>query len=295
MPEHALELPADGGSLSGTLLLPDGVGPFDVAVLIAGSGPTDRDGNNPLLPQPCDSLKLLARALAARGIASLRYDKRGVGASRYPGLQESALRFEHLVDDAVAFSVHLLQEARFARLVLVGHSEGGLVAMLAAEAAGAAAVASLSAAGQPAATLMLNQIARALPAAQAEAAHQALLSLQAQQPVAEVPDEFFLLFRPTVQPYLMSWFRHDPASVAAALPLPLLLVHGELDPQVEASHARLLHAARPDARLRIVEDMDHLLAVGEDVARGAAIVADEVVALLAATASPAPSPHPAAR
>lgn len=280
MPEHALELPTQGGFLSGTLLLPDGRGPFDVALLIAGSGPTDRDGNNPLQPGPCDNFKLLARALAARGIASLRYDKRGIGASSCPGLQESALRFGHMVDDAVAFSAHLSQDARFERLVLVGHSEGGLVAMLAAEAARAAAVASLSAAGQPAATLMLNQIARALPATQAEAAHQALLSLQAQQPVAEVPDEFFLLFRPEVQPYLMSWFRHDPAEVAAALRVPLLLVHGAADPHLEVAQVRLLHAAQPAARLRIVDGMDHLLAVEGRVAEGAEAVATEVLAWL---------------
>src|SRR5690242_17860196 len=82
MAEHELALPTAWGQLSGTLLLPEGEGPWPVALLVAGSGPTDRDGNSALDGLPLDSLKLLARGLAGRGIASLRYDKRGVGASR---------------------------------------------------------------------------------------------------------------------------------------------------------------------------------------------------------------------
>src|SRR5678816_1071136 len=104
MAERELELPTPWGKLSGTLVLPEGAGPWPAALLIAGSGPTDRDGNSPLLEEPVDNLKRLAQALAARGIASLRYDKRGVGGSSYPGLSEEALRFEHLVDDAVVLA-----------------------------------------------------------------------------------------------------------------------------------------------------------------------------------------------
>src|SRR5690606_26762440 len=96
MPELEIALATPWGRLCGSLVLPDGAGPWPAALLVAGSGPTDRDGNSPLLPEPCDNLKLLAQALAGRGIASLRYDKRGIGDSHYPGLREDALRFEHL-------------------------------------------------------------------------------------------------------------------------------------------------------------------------------------------------------
>src|SRR5687767_4873718 len=123
MPEQVIELPTSWGKLCGTLLLPDGAAPWTGVLLVAGSGPTDRDGNNPLLPAPIDNIKRLAQALAERGIASLRYDKRGVGASTYPGLSEEVLRFEHLVDDAVLLAEHLRRDPRVARIVLVGHSE----------------------------------------------------------------------------------------------------------------------------------------------------------------------------
>lgn len=284
MPEQTFELSLPWGTLSGTLLLPEGSGPCTAALLIAGSGPTDRDGNNLLVPVPIDNLKLLAQALAARGIASLRYDKRGVGASAFPGLKEEELRFDHMVDDAVACAAELRQDARFDRLLLVGHSEGGLVALLAAPHAQAGAVVSISAAGMPAGELMRIQVARGLPAEQAERAIEGLRSLEAQQPVEQVPDEFFLLFRTTVQPYLMSWFRHDPARLLAGLTVPVLLVHGAADAQVPAEHARLLHAARADARLCIVDGMDHAMAVEGDYTRGVAVAAEEIGALLAQAA-----------
>jgi uncharacterized protein len=280
MAEHQLELPTAWGKLSGTLLLPEGAGPWPAALLVAGSGPTDRDGNNPLLPAPLDNLKRLALALAARGIASLRYDKRGVGASSYPGLSEEVLRFDHLVDDAVALAEWLRADQRIARVSLIGHSEGALIAALAAEDARAQALVSIAGAGQRASALMRGQIQGQLPRDIADPALGVLQALEAQQPVEDVPDALVLLFRPTVQPYLMSWFRHDPASVLAELSVPVLLVQGTADPQVGLDQVRALQAARPDARLKIVDGMDHLLAVEGDIAGGTQVVAEEVAAWL---------------
>lgn len=276
MPEHAIALPTPWGELCGTLLVPEGPGPWTAALLVAGSGPTDRDGNNPLLPAPIDNLKRLAQALAARGVASLRYDKRGVGQSVYPGLSEEKLRFEHLVDDAVAWAEHLAADPRIARVVLVGHSEGALISALAAEDAQAAAVVSVAGAGSRASALMRAQIQGTLPDDLSQPALVALDALERQQPVEDVPDALVLLFRPTVQPYLMSWFRYDPPEVLGELEVPALVVHGTADPQVGVEHARLLHAAKPDARLVIVDGMDHLLSVDGDIARGTEALAQHV-------------------
>ena len=276
MPEHELALPTAWGQLAGTLLLPDSRGPWPAALLIAGSGPTDRDGNNPLLGTRIDNLKRLAHALAARGIASLRYDKRGVGASVYPGLSEDALRFEHLVEDAVALTGLLAQDDRISRIALVGHSEGALIAALAAQDAQAQAVVSIAGAGSRASTLMRRQMADHLPQDIAQPAFAALDALEAQQLLQEVPDELFLLFRPTVQPYLISWFRHDPPAVLADLQLPVMVVHGSADVQVGVEHAQWLQAGKPDARLEIVAGMDHLMGVEGDTRVGADVVGGAV-------------------
>ena len=280
MPEQVLELPTPWGRLAGSLLLPEGAGPWPAVLLIAGSGPTDRDGNNPLLPAPIDNLKGLAQGLAARGIASLRYDKRGVGGSIYPGLSEQALRFEHLVDDAVLLARQLAADGRIGRVSLMGHSEGALVAALAAPAAGAEAVVSIAGAGSRASTLMRRQIQGHLPADIAEPALAALDALESEQLVADVPETLVLLFRPSVQPYLISWFRHDPPRVLAALHVPVLLVHGSADAQLGVEHARLLQAGRPDAKLEIVDGMDHLLSVRGDIPAGTGKVAATVAAWL---------------
>ena len=119
------------GAIEGTLLIPDNVERPPVAVLIAGSGPTDRDGNGPTI-NPA-TLKKLAQQLALRSIASLRYDKRGSRTWDSTFGSPEDFRFAHFVDDAAAFAAHLRADGRFAKLILIGHSEGALVACLATQ------------------------------------------------------------------------------------------------------------------------------------------------------------------
>src|SRR5207247_8644900 len=103
-----------------------------LALLLACPGPTDRDGHTPLLPGKNDSLKLLAEGLAARNLASLRYDKRGIGESVGAGRNESRLRFENYIDAAAAWGPRLREDKRFSSLLIVGHSEGSLIGVVAA-------------------------------------------------------------------------------------------------------------------------------------------------------------------
>jgi alpha-beta hydrolase superfamily lysophospholipase len=250
-------------------------------LLIAGSGPTDRNGNNALLPVPIDNLRLLAEALATRGVASLRYDKRGLGASAYPGLSEEALRFDDLVHDAVLLAQLLADDARIRRVALAGHSEGALIATLAAASAPVQAVVSIAGAGFRASDLIRQQLADKLPQDSADAAQQALAALERGERLEDVPDELILLFRPSVQPYLISWFREDPAEAIARLQQPVLIVQGARDAQVDVAQAQRLHAAQPQARLRVMEGMDHLLALDGNIAAGAKQVATEMADWLA--------------
>jgi pimeloyl-ACP methyl ester carboxylesterase len=256
------------GTLSGTLELPAACGPLAVALFHAGSGPTDRAGNSVALPGRNDSLKLLAEALAERGIASLRFDKRGIGKSAAAGpASERDYHFATLVDDATRWITGLGQDARFGRVVVVGHSEGSLIGMVAAQRGGTRGFVSLEGPGRPAGQVLREQLARSVPASTAAAAEPIIAALEAGREVPGVPRSLIALFRPEVQPYLIEWFAYDPAREIGKLAVPALVVQGTTDLQVSTTDARLLAAGKPGAELVIVEGMNHVLKAAEgDVA-----------------------------
>ncbi|QLF94646.1 alpha/beta fold hydrolase [Pseudomonas sp. ABC1] len=247
------------GTLYGTLLLPKRDYPVPIALIIAGSGPTDRDGNNPQAHS--DTLKKLAYALARQGVASLRYDKRGIAASRATAVDERQLSLEGYVEDALSWSRTLKADPRFGPLLLVGHSEGALIASLAAPRSGATALISLAGSGRPIDQLLREQLQGRLPPPLLASAGYLLDELKAGRQVPEVPDTLDALFRPSVQPYLISLLRQDPARAMANAGVPTLIVQGLNDIQVQAADARRLHAARPDAQLSLIEGMNHMLRI----------------------------------
>ncbi len=251
-------------TLHGTLLLPDGGDAATVpgVVIVAGSGATDRDGNSRLGQNALknDSLKMLANGLAARGIASLRFDKRAIGASRVAGLDEATLRFGTYVADAVKWTALFAAEPRIARVVLIGHSEGALIATMAAQITEVAGVVTIAGAGEPAAAVLRRQFhSGSLPAGLVGPAEATLDSLVAGKLVAEPPAQLLALFRPSVQPYLMSWLPLDPATELAKLTVPVLVVQGTTDVQIGEGDAKLLAAARPGIRLALIPGMNHVL------------------------------------
>jgi hypothetical protein len=254
------------GRLYGTLELPATPGPFPVALIIAGSGPTDRDGNTALLPGRNDAMKLVAEALAGAGVAPLRYDKRGIGESRDAGFEEADLTFDQAVDDAVRWLRMLEDDARFTGTLVVGHSEGSLVGMLAAGRAEASAFVSLEGAGRPAADVLRSQLRVQLPAELMDEVDAVVRDLETGRTVATLPPGIAAvpqvgqaLFRQSVQPYLVSWFRHDPALVLAALDIPSLVVQGTTDLQVPVEDGERLAAAGKRTTLARIEGMNHVL------------------------------------
>ncbi len=258
--QRPIELDTGSGVLYGTLLRPKTENAVPVALIIAGSGPTDRDGNNPMAGRN-DSLKKLAQLLARNGIASLRYDKRGIAASQEAGTDERQLSIELYARDAAAWGQRLKQDPRFSRLILIGHSEGALIASLAADAAGADALVSIAGSARPIDQLLRDQLQNRLPPPLLAQSDALLTSLRAGQQVAEVPQALEVLFRPSVQPYLISLFRQDPAQAFGRLRVPALILQGSHDIQVSVSDAEQLKAARPDAQLAIVEGMNHMLRI----------------------------------
>ena len=270
--DSPITLNTAGGALHGSLLLPAAVTPaapatpatpaaakVPVVLIIAGSGPTDRDGNSAGLPGPNHSLKLLAQGLAAGGWASVRYDKRGVAASAAAGPREADLRLDHYVQDAAAWLRLLRADGRFGPLVVLGHSEGSLIAMLAAKDVAVDGLVSLAGPAAGAANVLRAQLAGRLPPPLAARNEALLLALERGETVVDVPPELAALYRPSVQPYLISWFRHVPQSVLATLKMPIQVLQGDTDLQVTVADAQALQQARPGTELVIVAGMNHVL------------------------------------
>jgi len=252
-----VELNTATGTLFGSLDLPTTRGPWPVVLVIAGSGPTDRDGNQPQMKN--DSLRLVGKALAAHGIAALRYDKRGIAQSAAAGAVEENLRFENYFDDAVAWVKQLRADKRFNKVLILGHSEGSLIGILAAKQVPLDGLVSVSGSGRELATLLRDQLKRNLPANLFDQSSHMIDELVAGRRVKDVPPELVMLFRPSVQPFLMTWLKYDPAREIAGLNTPILVVQGTTDLQTSVEDAKLLVASNKNARLVTIENMNHVL------------------------------------
>ncbi len=275
----AVFLTTSTGKIHGTQLVPKSLSganrPQPVVLILAGSGPTDRNGNSTLLPGANNSLKMLAEGLADRGIASVRYDKRGVGASISAGSQEADLRFENYVDDAAAWIRQLQADRRFSSVTVIGHSEGSLIGMLAAKKTRANGFVSIAGPARNAADLLGDQLRPQLPKDLFSESEKILNSLRRGQTVATIPNQLQILYRPTVQPYLISWFRYTPSQEIKGLTMPVLITQGTTDIQVPVAEAKALKLAKPQGELVIVEGMNHVLkAVPLDPAQQTAAYSD---------------------
>jgi len=256
--EIDVAIPAEGGMLAGTLTMPAGDTVVPGVLLLAGSGPTDRDGNQPGLRN--DMLRWLARGLGERGIATLRVDKRGIGESAAAGGDESALRFARYVADARIWHRFLAGQPRIGGTFLAGHSEGALIAMATARDEPVNGLVLLASPGTPLGTVLGRQLdAAGLPPPLLDRANLIIGSIERGEVVRNVPGELAPIFRPSVQPYLASLFAIDPVEALAATGAPALVVHGTHDLQIEAADAERLQAARPGVVLVMLDGVNHVL------------------------------------
>lgn len=249
-------------TLDGTLTLPKSSGkPVPVVLLITGSGPTDRDGNSGASLKT-NAYKLLADSLAQQGIAVARYDKRYSGTNLKTALTTLARdkrRFSDNVSDALGFIRQLQADKRFASVVVAGHSEGSLVGMLAAKQANVSKFISIAGAGRNIADVMKEQLKAAVGDTLRTLSYKILDSLRAGFVVNKVNPFLLSVFPPGIQPYIISWMKYDPAVEIRRYAGPVLIINGERDIQVPVSEAQLLKAARPDAKLVLFDQMNHIL------------------------------------
>ena len=246
-----------GGSISGTLSVPKNApAKLPVVLIIAGSGPTDRDGNN-TLGVNCNTYKMIAGALGKNGIACLRYDKRMIGKS-INSTKEKDLRFEDYADDAIALIKLLHDDARFSKIIVLGHSEGSLVGMLSAVDEPVNAFISVAGAGDRIDKILTVQT-KDQPDFIKDGLRSIMDSLKRGKFTDKVDPALYSLMRPSVQPYMLSWMRHDPTIEIKKLKIPILIVQGTTDIQVTIGDAEKLKKAKSDATLLIIPGMNHVL------------------------------------
>jgi len=294
--ERPLTAPGPQGSLAGTLA--DAGKGTPVVLIIPGSGPTDRDGNNPL-GVAAAPYRLLAEGLAKRGVSSLRTDKRGMFGSKPAIADANKVTIADYAADARAW-VASARSATGAKCVwLLGHSEGALVALAAGQRPdGICGIITVSGPGRKLGAVMREQLkANPANAPILAPAFAALDSLEAGKSVdpAAIPAPLQPLFNAAVQPFLMDLLAQDPAKLAASLKVPLLIVQGDKDIQVGVADAKLLAAAQPRAELAVLSGVNHVLKVpaGDDRAANLATYADpslpiaaSVVEAIASTVKP---------
>jgi pimeloyl-ACP methyl ester carboxylesterase len=227
---------------------------LNLVILIAGSGPTDRNGNQMGLAN--NSLKLLAEALANNGIAVYSYDKRIFAQMASGKLDEASLSFDNFIDDAKAVIQYFKNQKKYHNITVAGHSEGALIGMVAAN-GNADAYISIAGAGRPIDEVLLEQIGKQAPFLKEEV--QKNLETLKSGSTFELKNQMLAsLFRASVQPYMISWIKYNPQTEIKKLQIPTLLINGDKDIQVSVQDAQLLQQAKQNAQLHIIPNMNHV-------------------------------------
>jgi len=245
------------GELSGSLIAPQGVMKFPLVILLPGSGPTDRNGNN-AMGVTANSYRLLAEALAKQKIATLLIDKRGISASAKALKQEDSIRFEDYVNDAVEWKKFIETDPRITKVYMAGHSEGSLVGMLAAEKTKVAGYISIAGPAKSIDKIIVGQLQKQAPFI-APMADSLFNRIKNNQPLDSIPGPMNALLRKSIQPYMASWMKYTPCTEIAKLNVPVLILQGSTDIQVDAAEANALKECQPKAELHIIQGMNHIL------------------------------------
>jgi pimeloyl-ACP methyl ester carboxylesterase len=256
--ENPVALETSTGKLMGTLTTPLHFTKGPILLMIAGSGPTDRDGNS-IVGVKANYLKQIAHEISNSNIASLRFDKRGIGASKLALTKEEELTFDNMVNDVKGWIQFINKDKRFDQIIIAGHSEGSLIGMLAAK-KNVDKYISISGPGKPANEILKEQLENQTTAIK-ETAFPIIDSLSQGFLVKKVHLMLFSLFRPSVQPYLISWFKYDPSKEIASLSTPTLILQGDNDLQVSVNDAELLFEAKKNSKKIIIPNMNHVLKI----------------------------------
>lgn len=240
--------------VDGTLLLPNKIDKPNLAIIIAGSGPTDRDGNQNLLKN--NSLKKLAERLSENGIATFRYDKRIVKQMRQGNIDYN-ISFDDFITDAISVINFFKTKDDFNKIYIIGHGQGSLVGMIAAK-DGADGYVSVAGAGKTIDEVIVDQINNTAPMFN-EDTKRVFSVLKEGKVTDDYPLALATVFNKEVQPFMMSWMKYSPQLELKKLDIPILIINGTKDLQVSVDEANLLKASVENAQIEIIEKMNHIL------------------------------------
>lgn len=248
---------AAGTKLFGTLLSKNNQ--QKIAIIIAGSGPTDRNGNS-TMSAATNEYEQLAHALDSQNIASFRYDKRGIAKSTVTNFKESDLVFDDYVKDAEKIFDYLHDTLGFKNIFIIGHSEGSLIGMLASQKKKVAGYVSVAGAGRPIDVILEEQMQnQPLPDSVKQQIPQIFNQLKEGKEVNNFPEILAPLFRKSIQPYMISWLKYSPEKEIKKLNCPILIIQGGCDIQVKVEDANNLHQGNKKSALDIIPTMSHTL------------------------------------
>lgn len=241
--------------VNGTLLVPTNVENPKLVIILAGSGPTDRNGNSMMAKS--NTLKLLAEGLSAQGIATFRYDKRSVKMLKDRNPNVDHIKFDDFIEDATTTLTYFKNSTNFSEVYIAGHSQGSLIGMVAAK-EGADGFISIAGAGQTIDKVIIHQIGMQQPGLDTMAA-ESFKELREHGSTTSKHPFLASMFSKQVQPFMLNWMQYDPLTILPDLAIPVFIVNGKEDLQVSVSEAELLFSVKTDAQYLIVDDMDHSL------------------------------------
>lgn len=240
-------------AIEGTLTTPVSKEAESLVIFIQGSGPTDRNGNQPMMKN--DGMRKIAYQLAENGIASFRFDKRIFKMDELK-IKEKDLRFDDFVLDVKDILKYFEEKDKFDNLILAGHSQGSLVGILASQEMADGFI-SLAGAGQPIDNIIVEQVHKMAPPL-AENARTAFNEIRETGQTTTYSPMLESMFKPSIQPFMHSWMKYNPSEEIAKLDIPVLIINGSEDIQVETKEAELLKNASDDAQLVIIDNMNHI-------------------------------------
>ncbi|MFT6192803.1 MAG: pimeloyl-ACP methyl ester carboxylesterase [Polaribacter sp.] len=238
--------------LPGTLTYP--AENIPLLIWVHGSGPVNRNGNQPAQNVKANYIKQFRDAVNKENIAFFSYDKRTANSKNREFLKDTQAKdFAFDVEEVVN---HFKKDKRFSEIILVGHSQGSLIAMLALDKVDK--YISIAGAGETVDKTIVKQLtAQSADFGKIAAGH--FKELKETGKVEDVNPNLLSIFAKPNQSFWNSWMQLDPVKEMKKIKIPVLIINGDKDIQVKIENANALHSANKASELVIIKNMNHVL------------------------------------